>query len=575
MNGFQVTPAHAAIFAAAADPDGGNLQISAVAGAGKTSTLVELMRRLQGRVMYLVFNKRNADEAASRVPANVRVFTLNAIGYRALLEHMRGLGITPRMNGRAVEDRTKALLSDAEFREFGGMVVKLVRLAKANGFIPDDAALPVPLQWARTSLCPPTVETLLQIMEVHDLDPDCEPVTVATSALSVLRSCLKHCDEEIDFDDQLLLSWALGAHFDAPDWTLVDEAQDLSRLQHCMVERISRRGRLIAVGDPHQAIYAFRGADASSMARMAEHFCMRQLPLHVSYRCPRAVVALAQRYVPHIQPHANAPDGVVVEQAVPASSVEMRPGDMVVCRNTAPVVRIAYGLLRAGTPVTVLGKDIGAGVLALVKKLRGGTLDGLRTKLADWQHKETTKAREKNDEAKVSSIEDKAETLRCFIAMSSSVDDLKARVEGMFAEANPASVVTCSTIHKAKGLEAERVFIADFHRMPSKHATKDWQLEQETNLIYVAVTRAKRHLQMVTAPGGDAIMTPLEGTARAETRQPARMVVVGGNTFPVKEELKALGARWDKAGGVWLVPENCAEEARNLVKNAGPARRRW
>lgn len=57
--------------------------------------------------------------------------------------------------------------------------------------------------------------------------------------------------------------------------------------------------------------------------------------------------------------------------------------------------------------------------------------------------------------------------------------------------------VTLSTIHKAKGLEAEKVYILALDLMPHPIALKsgkDWVLEQEKNMKYVAITRSKFEL---------------------------------------------------------------------------------
>jgi len=151
---FQITPAHAAIFAALEEPNGGNVVISAVAGAGKTSTIVEALKRVRGSVRFLVFNRRNADELAERVPAHVQVQTLNALGFRALNARFRACGLRPRLDGHAVEAMVKRALADDEFRAVGSDVTRTVRLAKAAGIFPVDAVLPAGLTWVRAGLMP-------------------------------------------------------------------------------------------------------------------------------------------------------------------------------------------------------------------------------------------------------------------------------------------------------------------------------------------------------------------------------------------------------------------------------------
>lgn len=58
--------------------------------------------------------------------------------------------------------------------------------------------------------------------------------------------------------------------------------------------------------------------------------------------------------------------------------------------------------------------------------------------------------------------------------------------------------IMLSTIHKAKGLEADNVYILCRSSMPSKLAVSDWEIEQEKNLIYVAITRPKQKLGFIS-----------------------------------------------------------------------------
>jgi superfamily I DNA/RNA helicase len=320
---------------------------------------------------------------------------------------------------------------------------------------------------------------------------------------------------------------------------------------------------VVAVGDERQAIYGWRGAANDSMARMAKDLRMRSLPLHVSYRCPRAVVAVAQRYVSHIQAHDAAPMGTVIEEAKPVDELDVRSGDMVLCRTTAPVVRTAWALLRAGTPAVVLGRDIGAGIHALVKRLKPKDLADLDVRLSAWLTKETAKADKADDPARKESAEDRAATVRVFAGMVETLEEMRAKIDETFKDAKTDTVVTCCTIHKAKGLEAERVFVLDWHKMPPKWATKDWMLEQETNLMYVAVTRAKAHLQFALSPARDESLKSATPSAA-----PTQWVLLRGNTFPVKDILReTYGARVSKVGETWQthVPADRARDAQSLV----------
>jgi ATP-dependent exoDNAse (exonuclease V) beta subunit len=74
---------------------------------------------------------------------------------------------------------------------------------------------------------------------------------------------------------------------------------------------------------------------------------------------------------------------------------------------------------------------------------------------------------------------------------------LIARIEKIFSDENPNEGVCLSTIHKAKGLESDNVYIACASKLPSTSSKKDWEKEQEKNLAYVAYTRAKHKLGFI------------------------------------------------------------------------------
>jgi superfamily I DNA/RNA helicase len=101
----------------------------------------------------------------------------------------------------------------------------------------------------------------------------------------------------IDFDDMLWLPVILGHKFSTLDWLFVDEAQDTNDIQIEILERsLGHSSRFVAVGDPHQAIYGFRGANSDALDKIVARFACRTLPLSVSYRCSKAVVAEAQKF---------------------------------------------------------------------------------------------------------------------------------------------------------------------------------------------------------------------------------------------------------------------------------------
>ena len=182
------------------------------------------------------------------------------------------------------------------------------------------------------------------------------------------------------------------------------------------------------------------------------------------------------------------------------------PGSAILCRNTAPLVAFAYSLLRRDVPCRILGRDIGAALITIVKRLRAASLPHFFVRLDEWRTREIERAI--GEGRSPEKYEDQAACLRFFAesldADSQSIVSLIAKIELLFTDddspSSSSSRVTLSTVHKAKGLEYPSVFILDFARyMPSKFARQPWQKEQERNLIYVAITRAIETLYYVNS----------------------------------------------------------------------------
>lgn len=180
------------------------------------------------------------------------------------------------------------------------------------------------------------------------------------------------------------------------------------------------------------------------------------------------------------------------------------PPCAVLCRNNAPLVAFAYGLLQRDVPCRILGRDIGAALSKIVKNMRATTLDDLCDRLGTWYTREADKALKENRSPE--SLQDQYNCITFFITGldedSRSVASLLAKIDLMFGEATDkdldSRVVLCS-IHKSKGLEWPTVFLLDRSLIPSKFATQPWQRKQEANLGYVAVTRSMHTLYYISS----------------------------------------------------------------------------
>ena len=291
-------------------------------------------------------------------------------------------------------------------------------------------------------------------------------------------------------------------------WVLVDECQDLNTAQYELVRKcVSSGGRMVFVGDRRQAIYAFAGADAHSFDRIMEDMQPTQLPLSVCYRCPTKIVELARVLCPQIEAHEGACEGDVSTIQEAGIQTILRAGDMVLCRVNAPLLGLCYRLLRHGIRACVRGRAVGEGLVAAVGAVMSfdANFANFSDAVTRWQEDEADRivARGGRDwvvEGRMEALHDKAECLRILYASCrpSSPEALCEAIASLFSDAHPA--VELSSIHRAKGLERARVFILEPERLRNPRGSNPEQLEQEHNLHYVALTRAKRSLFFVTKP---------------------------------------------------------------------------
>ncbi len=459
----------------------GNAIVEAVAGSGKSTTAVECMSRIPAgkSAIFLAFNKAIAEELKAR---GVNARTFHSLTYSP---------VTRFKNVRQIETNKLRMIVDHKLSGddvvmYGQFITRLVGLGRQAGI---------------GCLIPDTDQTWLELVQYHDLELDNDNAELGR-ALELASQLLgwSNADARVDFDDLLYLAVKEGLSLPRFDFVFVDEAQDTNAIQRAILRKILHaRSRLIAVGDPAQAIYGFRGADSNSLNLIAEEFNCIRLPLTVSYRCPVKVVEYAHRWVSHIEAADNAMDGEVVDLGEKWNVKNFENNDLIVCRTTKPLVSMCYKFIRAKIPARIMGREIGQGLKALVNKMNAKGIDALITKLNAWTDRECEKAIAKKQDAKVEAIQDKAEALLCLIdglaETERTVPTLLAVIDQMFSDTKGA--ITLATIHKAKGLEAERVFWLNSSQCPAKWAKSEWQQEQERNLCYVAVTRAKRMLVLI------------------------------------------------------------------------------
>ena len=170
---------------------------------------------------------------------------------------------------------------------------------------------------------------------------------------------------------------------------------------------------------------------------------------------------------------------------------------MIISRKSAPLVDLCLKFIKNDIRAYVKGKDLGEGLINLVKKMKAKNLNSLFNKLDEEVEKIEKTAKGRNAEAKIIAFKDKVECLQVIAESVTSIKELISKLETIFSD-NEKDSFTFSTIHKSKGLEADNVFIVIPNKLPLVWKNQlDWQFEQEMNLKYVAITRAKKKLYFV------------------------------------------------------------------------------
>jgi superfamily I DNA/RNA helicase len=289
---------------------------------------------------------------------------------------------------------------------------------------------------------------------------------------------------------------------------LVHNCQDTNPARRLLARKmVKRNGRAMFVGDPKQSIYGFTGADSDAMDLITKEWNAKVLKLTTTFRCPKVAVRLANQFVPDYRAGETNIEGSYVEMSsedfYKTTAKTLTPETLILCRNTAPLVKAAFKLIAQGIACRVDGKDIGGQISELVNRWKSvKTLRTLRDRLQEYQETQVAKLTKAGKERQAESLTDRVETIFAVIEglpQGADLDVLKAKIEEMFPkkskdEANP-NIIRLMTLHRSKGLEQKTiVFLGRQELIPSKFAKKPEQIVQEDNLAYVGLTRVKERL---------------------------------------------------------------------------------
>jgi DNA helicase-2/ATP-dependent DNA helicase PcrA len=498
---------------AAAEATRGPVCILAGAGTGKTTTIT---RRIAWQVasgafpaaalVAVTFTDKAAGELRSRLAA------LGVEGVRASTFHSAALALLRRFEGdpgRILS--TKALL----LRRIGNGLPRPYRFRPAGD-------LATEIEWAKNRRLEP--KTYLAGLGDHEppLPPDLafrvfreyERKKAEAGAID-FEDLLGRAIRMLEEDEQVLAT--VREHWRA---FTVDEYQDVNLLQQTLLDLwLGPRDDLCVVGDDYQSIYGFTGASAHWLLALPRRFPHAHVVrLEQNYRSTPQVLELANRLVPklggsekHLRP--TLPDGPAPE-VVPNGGVVDRIKELhregvpleeqaVLLRTNARAADFEEEFHEAGIPfqgASLLDRDAAR---RLVKVLRGSeTTDVAAAVRAEAEAQglladppDKLGEREQTRQADLARLVRLAEQFGEG-TVAEFVDSLRERFG-----ASAGSGVHLLTLHKAKGLEWEAVYLPRLEEgeLPSRRA-RGMEINEERRLLYVGLTRAKRHL-LVTWSG--------------------------------------------------------------------------
>lgn len=464
----------------------GNAVVSACPGSGKTTVVEEAVKRVDPSetVLTLAFGVAIKKELETRLAdrTNVTVKTLNGFGHGIIFGQTRRYIKVDKKKyenilyydifKKPTDKETKDLYYGSRF-----LVCKLIGLCKANMYFePSDSEI--------TDLLEEHALVLPKKIKLEQI------VSQVQAAMKIgLNKTLV-----IDYDDQIAIPLYKGWTVPTYDKVFGDEVQDWTVAQ---IELASQAlapitGRGFFVGDVNQAIYQFRGADSQAMQNIINKMDCITLPLSICYRCSKAVVRRAQEKVPGVEAFHGAVEGSDTEITMGDFRRELKDGDMVLCRTTAPLVSECLRLIRNNQKAMVKGRDLGQGIIDMIDAIgyNGNDIEGFREAGVMYYGTQAEKLKRSGKEDALINLSDRWDTIVCLMANSETVSGIKRIVEDIFDDELRPGIVFM-TGHKSKGLENPRIFILRPDLLPHKMAVTEEQLRAEDNLWFVMVTRAQ------------------------------------------------------------------------------------
>lgn len=477
--------------------ESGNISVNAVAGSGKTTTAVASISYARKRfknIGFTAFSKEIATTLQNKLAGGCTAGTMHSIGF----------GLVRERFGSVQVQEWKYL--DIAKQEFPSWFT-----TARNGFKrikPEFAAFHALTKIVREqnvsidAVLEDLIKTICDIAGSQGIS--LPPKQYLPELIGGVLRCLEVGADNptvIDYGDMIWLPVYHQIGVNKFDLIYGDEAQDFCPIQQKLFMQLGEAK--VIIGDPFQSIMGFAGADCRSFANLTKWLDARKCPLSVCWRCPTSHLDLARHLVPHIQASANAVEGEINRVGVDATVAQSKAGDMILCRANAPLVSVAYRLLKSGKPCIVRGKNIGHGIVGLIQKLNPFDMHDLNLRVQKWKENEVKKLVDRD--AKEDAFTALYDQVECITEMAGSYDTVQEFVDGaskLFDDRSTPDQVILSSVHRAKGLETGDVTILQPSKLGAWGETEE-VYQQEKNLLYVALTRAKNSLNFCGSTGNE------------------------------------------------------------------------
>ena len=526
-----------------------NMLVNALAGSGKSTTACMLSEHSKTSDLYIAFNASVVEEFKKKIKnPKTKVMTMHSLAYSIMLynveQESKDSGEKPKGFGSQRSKRTVSLdnfkphkILDEEITKRYGRYIEFAKRV----FLKDNYI-------NLYNLCRLTLTDMSSNKDVSRLIDDhvlflyygdegysAPDISEITSTLKILDTKSRQQFETqgvIDFTDMLWITFNKLKYdnWEVPYWALYtniycDEVQDFSNIQLNFLKFIKRtKGRYVFIGDFHQAIYNFAGANAQAFNQQVKlHAPGKTFDLPICYRCAKSHLSRVNReYGIPILPCDDAPMGFVKTIDKSKISEYAKAGDMVISRKNKWIAEVVLDLARNGTPIFIEDKEMVAAIKRQIlssKCTSVGTLEKFLQKVISNYNKKlfeivSKNAREGGHEeehleavaeanSKIDNTSFLLEILEGYLenhASSDSVSKFSNFIDKLLNTTPSPNCVRLCSIHKAKGLEATNVFVLNEAKINYDFRNSKEQNIQEKNLSYIATTRAKEGLYLVKEP---------------------------------------------------------------------------